>query len=58
MPKHGITHKEPNDPQLPGMLQLEALVISQSFHQPHAIGGNHPEFGGGSGGGAGATGQY
>jgi len=59
MPKHGITHKEPNDPQLPGMLQLEALVISQSFYQPPAaVGGNHPEFGGGSGGGAGATGQF
>ena len=58
-PKYGITSKESNDPGLPGMLQLEALIIAQTFHQsPADSSGPHVEFGGGSGGGGGATGQY
>jgi len=58
-PKHGFTHAEPNDPQLAGLLQLESLVVTQTFHQTAATeSGKHTEFGGGSTGGGGATGNY
>lgn len=57
--KFGFTHAEPNDPQLAGLLQLESLVVTQTFHQTTI---NEPEkrfdFGGGSGGGAGATDNF
>jgi hypothetical protein len=57
--KFGYTHAEPNDPELAGLLQLESLVVAQTFHQTPA---NEPEkrfdFGGGSGGGAGATDKF
>jgi hypothetical protein len=57
--KYGITSKTINDPNLPGMAQIEALILSETFHQaPAADQGHHTEFGGGSGGGGGATGQY
>jgi hypothetical protein len=58
-PKHGFTHAEPNDPQLAGLLQLESLVVTQTFHQtkvPEAD--KHFDFGGGSSGGAGATDNF
>ena len=58
-PKHGFTHAEPNDPQLAGLLQLESLVVTQTFHQTTAPESAKPfDFGGGSGGGAGATDNY
>ena len=58
-PKHGFTHAEPNDPQLAGLLQLESLVVTQTFHQTAATeSGNQTEFGGGSTGGGGATDHY
>jgi hypothetical protein len=54
--KHGFTHAEPNDPGLAGLLQVEALIVAQTFHQtPTPEAGKHFDFGGGSGGGAGAT---
>jgi hypothetical protein len=58
-PKYGFTHAEPNDPQLAGLLQLESLVVTQTFHQTTAIeGDDHTRFGGGSTGGGGASGDY
>lgn len=58
-PKHGITHAEPNDPKLAGLLQLESLVVTQTFHHTKAPGADkHFDFGGGSGGGAGASDSF
>ena len=59
IPKHGITHAEPNDPQLAGFLQVESLVVAQTFHQTTPTETDkHFDFGGGSGGGGGASGNY
>lgn len=58
-PKHGFTHAEPNDPKLAGLLQVESLIVAQTFHQtPTPEPGKHFDFGGGSGGGAGATDSF
>jgi hypothetical protein len=58
-PKYGFTHMEPNDPKLSGLLQLESLVVTETFHQATPV---EPEksfdFGGGSSGGGGATGNF
>jgi hypothetical protein len=57
--KYGFTHAEPNDPRLTGLLQLESLVVAQTFHQtPAAEPDKHFDFGGGSSGGAGSSGNY
>ncbi|OQP51794.1 hypothetical protein A4H97_26670 [Niastella yeongjuensis] len=57
--KHGFTHAEPNDPGLAGLLQVESIIVAQTFHQtPTAEPDKHFDFGGGSGGGAGSTGNY
>jgi hypothetical protein len=58
-PKHGFTHAEPNDPDLAGLIQVESLIVAQTFHQtPASEAGKHFDFGGGSGGGAGATDSF
>lgn len=58
-PKYGFTHAEPNDPGLAGLLQVESLIVAQTFHQtPAPEAGKHIDFGGGSGGGAGATDNF
>lgn len=58
-PKYGFTHSEPNDPKLAGLLQLESLVVTQTFHQTTTIETDeHTRFGGGSSGGGGASGNY
>ena len=57
--KHGFTHAEPNAPKVAGLLQVESLIVAQTFHQtPTAEPGKHFDFGGGSGGGAGATDSF
>jgi hypothetical protein len=57
--KHGFTHVEPNDPRIAGLLQVESLIVTQTFHQtPATQPDKHFDFGGGSGGGAGSTGDY
>jgi hypothetical protein len=57
--KYGFTHAEPNDPQLAGLLQLESLVVTQTFHQTTPTDADKPfDFGGGSAGGGGSTGTY
>ena len=57
-PKHGFTHAEPNDPALGGWLQVESLVVVETFGDTTANSEEQFNFGGGSGGGAGAGGQY
>lgn len=57
--KHGFTHAEPNDPQITGLLQVESLVVAQTFHQTTpAQPEKHFEFGEGSTGGGGSTGSF
>jgi hypothetical protein len=56
--KHGFTHAEPNDPALDGLLQVESLVVVETFGDTAPEGEKQFDFGGGSGGGAGASGQY
>lgn len=55
-PKYGFTHAEPNDPKLNGLLNLESLIVTETFHQATPV---EPEkrfdFGGGSSGGAGSN---
>ena len=56
-PRHGFTYKKADDAQIEEPLQLESLVIAQTFaQQPKPDDGF--QFGGGSGGGAGASGEY
>jgi len=58
-PKHGFTHAEPNDPSIAGLLQVESLIVAQTFHQtPTPEADKHFDFGGGSAGGAGATDNF
>jgi hypothetical protein len=49
-PKYGFTHAEPNDPKLNGLLNLESLIVTQTFNQATPA---EPEkgfdFGGGNG---------
>lgn len=57
-PRHGFTSTEPNKPEVSGLLQVESLVISETFNQPTIDSTNKFEFGGGSSGGGGATGNF
>lgn len=56
-PKHGFTYKEPEEKKEIDNLNLESLVIAQTFHSTPAAEQGF-QFGGGSGGGAGAGGSY
>ena len=56
-PKYGFTYKKEEDPNFDEKLQVESLIIAQTFtQQPKPDDGF--QFGGGSGGGAGASGEY
>lgn len=57
-PKHGLTHAEPNDPAVGGLLQVESLVVAETFGDTTTDGEKRFDFGGGTSGGAGASGQY
>jgi uncharacterized protein (DUF486 family) len=57
-PKHGFTHKERNDAFFMDKLQVESLVIAQTFSGPQLPTGTGTQFGGGTGGGGGATGVF
>lgn len=58
-PKHGFTYREQTDKLFIDKLQIESLIIAESFTGPSAqpAAGN-TAFGGGSGGGGGATGNF
>jgi hypothetical protein len=58
-PRHGITDKEPENEPSDGDLQLEALVVTETFHAVPDTGATKGfQFGGGSSGGGGASGEY
>lgn len=59
-PKHGFTYKEQKaDKNFMDRLQVESLVIAQTFSGPVQPGSDTgTRFGGGSGGGGGATGDF
>jgi len=56
--KYGFTHKESKDAFFMDKLQVESLVIAQTFSSPQTPADTGPQFGGGSGGGGGATGEF
>lgn len=58
-PKHGISNEEPDVKEMPLIVQVESLVVAESLQQNAAP--SSPQqfrYGGGSSGGAGATGDY
>jgi hypothetical protein len=59
-PKHGFSSEEFQDPNSLGRIQIESLVIAQTFgtHQVQLPDSGHTDFGGGSGGGGGAGGEF
>jgi hypothetical protein len=57
-PRQGFMYKETKEGLPIGKLQIEALVINQSFAMPQTPEVSGTRFGGGSGGGAGAGGDY
>jgi hypothetical protein len=56
-PHNGFTYKEEKEASPISKLQVEALLINQTFSTPQAA-ETGTRFGGGSGGGAGAGGEY
>lgn len=58
-PRQGFTYKEQKDKNFMDKLQVESLVIAQTFSGPASPGSDTgTQFGGGSGGGGGATGEF
>ena len=57
-PKYGFTHKEQNDAFFMDKLQVESLVIAQTFSGPALPADTGTQFGGGSGSGGGASGEF
>jgi uncharacterized membrane protein YgcG len=56
-PKNGFTSEEVDEGEMDA-LQLESLVIAQTFNKAGAPAKDGFEFGGGDGGGGGASGEY
>ncbi len=58
-PRHGFTYQEQQDKNFMDKLQVESLVIAQTFSGPASAGPDTgTQFGGGTGGGGGATGEF
>jgi hypothetical protein len=57
-PKHGFTYREADDPFFLDKLQVESLVIADTFSGPAVAPDTGTQFGGGSGGGGGASGEF
>ena len=57
-PKYGFTCLEQTDKMFIDKLQIESLVIAQTFSAASQPGTDDVQFGGGSGGGGGATGDF
>ena len=57
-PKYGFTSLEQTDKLFIDKLQIESLVIAQTFSAASQPGTDGTQFGGGRGGGGGATGDY
>jgi hypothetical protein len=58
--KHGFTSKAPEDPHVLEKLPIESLILAETFKTVSSVPSDKPgtRFGGGSGGGAGATGEF
>jgi len=57
-PKYGFTHKDQEETFFMDKLQVESLVIAQTFSGPAQPVDTGTQFGGGSGGGGGASGEF
>ena len=58
-PKYGFTYREQDEPFFMDKLQVESLVIAQTFSEPRLPSSDTgTQFGGGTGGGGGATGEF
>ncbi|PSL47771.1 hypothetical protein CLV51_102631 [Chitinophaga niastensis] len=57
-PRHGFTYLETDEPSLADKLNVESLVIAQTFKPGPQTPSNDMNFGGGTGGGGGASGEY
>jgi hypothetical protein len=58
-PRYGFTYKEQRDKNFMDKLQVESLVIAQTFSGPASSATDTgTQFGGGTGGGGGATGEF
>jgi uncharacterized membrane protein YgcG len=57
-PKYGFTYQEQPDKLFIDKLQIESLVIAQTFSGTSQPDNSGTQFGGGSGGGGGATGDF
>ena len=58
-PKYGFTYKEQDEPFFMDKLNAESLVIAQTFSGPSLPATDTgTQFGGGTGGGGGATGEF
>jgi hypothetical protein len=56
-PRKGFTYQEINEPSLADTIQVESIIVTQTFGQS-TLETSHTKFGGGSGGGAGASGNF
>lgn len=57
-PKYGFTSEEQDNAFLMDKLQIESLVIAQTFTGPQLPADTGTQFGGGTGGGGGASGEF
>jgi len=57
-PKYGFTYKKEDDPMMMEKLQIESLIIAETLPVVQQPADKGFQFGGGSGGGAGASGEF
>lgn len=57
-PRYGFTAREQDDPSFVNRLHIESLVIAQTFSASALPADTGTRFGGGTGGGGGATGEF
>jgi len=57
-PRHGFTYLPSTDRSIADKLNVEGLIIAQTFTPQIPVVTNTPGFGGGTGGGGGASGQF
>ena len=57
-PKYGFTYKEQDEPFFMDKLQVESLLIAQTFSAPNLPADTGTQFGGGTGEGGGASGEF
>jgi len=58
-PKHGFTYAEPDEAETMDKINVESLIVAESFsHTPSAPANNGVKFGGGDFGGGGSSGKF